>query len=89
MLNDRRLIWILEYILGGTLVVVPLTSRILCLPALSDAHTWATQLFVVGLGVILISCASSMRQRLLLARRIDKLARQMAESHGFSSQTSP
>ena len=37
MLNDRLLIWILEYILGGTLVVVPLTSRILCLPALAAA----------------------------------------------------
>ena len=63
MLNDRMLIWILEYVFGGTLVVVPLTNRVLCPPAWTDAHKWATQLFVVSLGVILISCASSMRQR--------------------------
>jgi hypothetical protein len=89
MFNDRVLIWILEYVFGGMLVVVPLTSRVLCPPAWTEADVWATQLFVVSLGVILISCASSMRQRLLLARRIDRLAKQVAEGYGSSSQTSP
>ena len=79
MLNDRMLIWILEYIFGGVLAIVPLTSRVLCPPAWTDAHKWATQLFIVSLGVILVSCASSMRQRLLLARRIDRLAKQIAD----------
>jgi len=88
MLKDRRLIWILEYALGGMLVLVPLTSRVLGPPAWTDAHAWATQLFVVALGVTLISCASSMRQRLLLARRIDALARELAERYRSSAQTS-
>lgn len=89
MFKDRTLIWFLEYVLGGMLAVVPLTSRILRPPAWTEAHLWATQLFVVSLGVILISCASSMRQRLLLARRIDGLARQMAEGCGSPSRVSP
>lgn len=80
MFKDRMLVWVLEYVFGGVLVIVPLMSQVLCPPAWTDAHKWATQLFVVSLGVILISCASSMRQRLLLARRIDKLAKQIAGS---------
>ncbi|MCU0913941.1 MAG: hypothetical protein MUC88_05175 [Planctomycetes bacterium] len=88
MLKDRRLIWILEYVLGGMLVLIPLIGRTLCPPAWTDAHAWATQLFVVALGVTLISCASAMRQRLLLARRIDTLARQIAEGYRSSAPTS-
>jgi len=78
MFEDRTPVWILEYLFGGTLVAVPLTTRVLCPPAWTEEHIWAMQLFVVSLGVILISCASSMIQRLLLARRIDELARQVA-----------
>ncbi len=89
MLNDRRIIWILEYVFGGALVAVPLTSRVVRPPAWTDAYTWSTQLFVVGLGVILISCASSMRQRLLLAGRIDALAMQMVQSGRSSSPARP
>ena len=89
MFKDRMLIWLLEYVFGGLLVVVPLTGRILRPLAWTEAHLWATQLFVAGLGVTLISCASSMRQRLLLARRIDGLAKKMAEGRGSSSQPSP
>ncbi|HRS12296.1 MAG TPA: hypothetical protein P5068_19790 [Sedimentisphaerales bacterium] len=89
MLDDHRIIWILEYVFGATLVAAPLTSRVVRLPAWTDAHTWATQLFVVGLGVILISCASSMRQRLLLARRIDRLTRQLAAGGPSSSPARP
>ena len=89
MFKDRTLIWLLEYVFGGMLAVVPLTSRILRPPAWTEAHLWAVQLFVVSLGVILISCASSMRQRLLLAKRIDELAKQLAEGRGPSSRSSP
>jgi len=89
MFKDRMLIWLLEYVFGGTLAVVPLASRVLRPPAWTEAHLWATQLFIVSLGVILISCASSMRQRLLLARRIDELVQRMGEGRGSSSQASP
>ena len=86
MFNDRMLVWVLEYIFGGTLVIVPLTSLVLFRQARMDAYTWAAQLFVVCLGVILLSCASSMRQRMSLAERIDKLAKQIAGSSGSTGQ---
>ena len=79
MFKDRAAIWILEYILGGTLAFVPLIGLGLRQTNWTDAHTWATGLFVVCLGVTLLSCASSMRQRMLLAKRIDMLAEQMAD----------
>ena len=85
MFRDRTLMWVVEYIFGGTLVLVLLTSPVLCRAAWTDAHIWAAQLFVVCLGVILLSCASSMRQRMLLAKRIDTLAKQIAGSASGSS----
>ena len=79
MFKDRTIIWVLEYIFGGLLVFVPLVWLKLRGLSRTDAHLWAVGLFVVCLGVILISCASSMRQRLLLAKRIDSLAQQTAD----------
>ena len=84
MFKDRIVVWMLEYIFGGLLVFVPLVWLKLRELTRTDAHLWAVGLFVVCLGVILISCASSMRQRLLLARRIDTLAEQMADSESNS-----
>lgn len=77
MFKDRMIVWFLEYIFGGMLVIVPLASQLLRGSVWTDAYVWTAKLFVACLGVILISCASSMRQRLLLAKRIDKLAEQM------------
>ena len=88
MFKDRMLVWILEYIVGGTLVLVPLASLILSSPVQTDAYNWATQLFIVCLGVVLISCASSMRQRMLLARRIDRMAKQISDNSASSSRES-
>lgn len=86
MFRDRTLVWAVEYIFGGTLVLVPLVSLVLCRDMPTDAHIWAVRLFVACLGVILVSCASSMRQRMLLARRIDALAKQIARGSGSSGQ---
>ena len=80
MLKDRAAIWVLEYIVGGTLVFVPMTTLCFWRNSRLDAHIWAGELFVVCLGVTLLSCASSMRQRMLLARRIDMLAKQTIDS---------
>ena len=87
MFKDRMMVWVLEYVLGGTLVLVPLTVLGLWRPEWTDASIWAAQLFVVCLGVVLISCASSMRQRMFLAKRIDILAEQIRD-HCASSQES-
>lgn len=89
MLKDRMIVWVLEYIVGGTLVIVPLIGLVVHRFAWMDAHLWAVKLFVVCLGVILISCASSMRQRMLLAKRIDKLTEQMQAHSVTSSQSHP
>jgi hypothetical protein len=80
MFKDRAAIWVLEYIVGGILAFVPLIGLRLWQTDWTDAHTWATGLFVVCLGVTLISCASSMRQRMFLAKRIDLMAKKMADS---------
>lgn len=84
MLKDRMIVWFLEYVFGGILVIVPLASQLFHRFAWMDAYIWTEKLFTACLGVILISCASSMRQRLLLAKRIDKLAEQMQVNSTFS-----
>ena len=77
MLKDRVVIWALEYIIGGMLVLVPLVALGFGRVGWIDTSLLAVGLFVISLGVILLSCASSMRQRMLLARRIEALAEQM------------
>jgi hypothetical protein len=84
MFKDRMIVWFLEYIFGGMLVIVPLASQFFHRFAWTDSFVWTAKLFAACLGVILISCASSMRQRLLLAKRIDKLAEQMQARAAFS-----
>ncbi|MBA7616826.1 hypothetical protein ES703_24126 [subsurface metagenome] len=83
MFKDKAIVWVLEYIFGGTLVIMPLMGLIFWRPAWIDAKLWAAQLFVVCLGVILVSCASSMRQRMLLAKSIDNLAKQIADGSAY------
>jgi hypothetical protein len=75
MFKDRTVIWVLEYIVGAALAFGLLICLYLWKPNWTDAHTWATGLCVVCLGVTLISSASSMRQRLILAKRIDLMAK--------------
>ena len=84
MLKDRMIVWFLEYVFGGILVIVPLASQLFRRFAWTDSFAWTAKLFTACLGVILISCASSMRQRLLLAKRIDKLSEQMQANSTFS-----
>mgnify|MGYP001043465763 CR=1 FL=1 len=78
MFKDRMIVWFLEYVFGGALVIIPMTSLAVRRFAWTDAYLWTAKLFVACLGVILISCGSSMRQRLLLAKRIDRLAEQIS-----------
>lgn len=88
MFKDRTVVWVMEYIVGGALVIVPLLIGLgLQWAAWTDAHIWAVGLFVICLGVILISCASSMRQRILLARRIDTLDKRMADGSASSQES--
>lgn len=89
MFKDRKIVWVLEYIFGGILVVIPLAGLVIRRFVPTDAYTWAAKLFVACLGVILISCASSMRQRMFLAKRIDKLAEEMRARSTSSQESTP
>lgn len=84
MFKDRVIIWVLEYIFGGVLVLIPLAKLGFSRFIWMDTHIWAAYLFVVCLGVILISCASSMRQRMLLAHRMDRLVKRLEDRSLFS-----
>lgn len=79
MFKDRVVVWVVEYIVGGALVVAPMLGLFFWRLGLMDTYIYTVQLFIVCLGVVLISCASSMRQRMLLAKRIDTLAEQVQE----------
>ena len=77
MFGDRTIVWALEYGVGGLLVVVPLGVLGVQQPDIkAETGVWCIGLFLVTLGVILISCASSMRRRMLLERRIERLEKQ-------------
>jgi len=87
MLKDKKLLWVVEYILGIVLLatVVPFIVH----PQLgwSEAHGWAYLLFLISASIILLSCASAMRQRMQLAGRIADLEQiaaglRIAESQG-------
>lgn len=85
MFKDTVVVWVLEYIFGGTLVLLPLAALSLWQVSWVDIRIWTAELFIVCLGVTLISCASSTRQRMLLAKGINRLAQQMRD-HCISSQ---
>jgi hypothetical protein len=80
MFKDKVVIWMLEYIFGGVLVLISLADMEVRESVMTDAYIWSAHLFVVCLGVVLISCASWMRQRILLSRRLDMLAKRLADS---------
>ncbi len=80
MFKDRTAIWVIEYVLGGILVVVPWVVLGCRQPAVeTEAGLWSIGFLVVSLGVILVASASSMRRRLALARRIDSVAERLAK----------
>lgn len=87
MLKDKMGVWATEYVAGGLLVVLPLIGLALWLAGKTHICVWAVLLFGVCLGVILISCASSMRQRMELANRIEALAKRMAEKPASSGES--
>ena len=81
MFKDNMLIWMLEYIFGGLLVAVSLSALVFWPGSQLDMRIWTSELFVACLGVILISCASSMRQRMLLRKFLDE---QLRKIHGYT-----
>jgi hypothetical protein len=79
MFSDKKIIAVIEYIIGFSLLMAVLPSMLYPHTGWSEAHWWAYLLFIVSASFILLSCASSMRKRLVLARRIEKLEKEVEE----------
>jgi len=79
MLKDRKLVWVVEYLIGIAFLVAVLPYIVHPQPGWSDAHGWAYLLFIACAGITLISSASGTRQRMELSKRITKLE-QMVEN---------
>ena len=86
MLKDRKLIWVLEYVIGLGLVAVTLFYVARSHPKWNEAYSWAYLLFIACSGIVLLGCASAMRQRMNLSERIANLER-MLESQRGQNQT--
>ena len=75
MFKDRKFIWVLEYLIGLGLLAVIMPSIVRPHPGWSSAHSWAYLLFIACAGVVLVSAAGSMRQRMQMVKRIEQLER--------------
>jgi len=75
MLKDKKVLWVVEYIIGFILLVAVIPLIVHPQPGWSEAHGWAYLLFLISVSIILLSCASAMRQRMQLAERIAELER--------------
>ncbi|MFH1371397.1 MAG: hypothetical protein ABII09_08960 [Planctomycetota bacterium] len=75
MFTDKKIIVVLEYIIGFGLLIAVLPLIVHPNVDWSDAYRWAYMLFIVSAGFTLISCASGMNQRMQLSKRISKLER--------------
>jgi hypothetical protein len=79
MFKDNKFIVVLEYIIGFSLLIAVLPSLVHPHTGWSEAHWWAYLLFIVTAAFIFLSCASAMRKRLALARRIEKLEKEVED----------
>ena len=73
MFKDKRYVYVIEYIIGFSLLIAVLPSMVNPHTGWSEAHWWAYLLFIVCASFIFLSCASAMRKRLALKHRIEKL----------------
>ena len=93
MFSDKKIILVVEYIIGFSLLITVLPSIVHPHPGWSEAHWWGYLLFIVCSGFTLVSCASEMNQRLELAKRIEKLEKMAEELKGAQkkgqSETGP
>jgi hypothetical protein len=79
MFNDKKIIYVIEYIIGFTLLLLVLPSLVHPHEGWSEAHWWAYLLFIVSSGFILVSTASGMRTRVQLSQRVDELQKEIEE----------
>ena len=77
MFSDRKLIVVLEYIIGFCLLIAVVPLFVDPHPDWNDARWWAYLLFIVGFSLTLVSCASGMKQRIQLSQRISKIEKML------------
>ena len=87
MFSDRKIIVVFEYIIGFCFLIAVLPLFVKPQADLSDARWWAYLLFIVGAGFVLISCASEMKQRLLLSQRLSRIERLIKDLEDEEVQT--
>ena len=87
MFSDSKVVYICEYVIGFTLLIVVLPFLVAPTPGWSNAHWWAYLLFIVNAGFTFVSCASEMKQRMDLSARIKNLESMIAANKGDQSQT--
>ena len=87
MNKDRKLVWVVVYLIGIGFLVVVLPSLVNPPSDWSGAHTWAYLLFMVCTGIALVSSASATRQRIELSERIEKLEKKLEEQKLAQNQT--
>jgi len=79
MSKDKKIVWVVEYIIGITLLLSVLPSIVHPQPGWSEAHSWAYLLFIACAGAMLLGFASSMRQRIIMSERITKLEQMLED----------
>ena len=87
MRKDSKLVWVLEYLIGGCFLVAVLPFIVHPQPGWSDAHTWASLIFIACAGITFISSASGTRQRIELSEQIRKLEEKLEEQKYAQNQT--
>jgi hypothetical protein len=87
MFKDRKFIWVVEYFIGLVLLAIIMPSILRPHPGWSEAHGWAYLLFIACSGIILISAAGAMKQRLKMAKRITELERTVCNLKAAQNQT--
>jgi len=88
MFNDKKSTWVTEYAIGLGLLIVISPAILRPNTHWSMAYSWAYLLFVACSGIILVSAAGSMRQRMKLEERIDKLERMLQNRNTQNQQQS-
>ena len=87
MQKDRKLVWVVEYLIGVGFLAAVLPFIVHPQPGWSPAHGWAYLLFIACAGITLISSASGTRQRLELSERIKQLEQKLDEQESAQNQT--
>ena len=86
MFSDSKVVYICEYVIGFTLLIVVLPFLVAPTPGWSNAHWWAYLLFIVNAGFTFVSCASEMKQRMELLGRIKNLEKMVGENKSTQNQ---